>query len=97
MHQGQGQGTTAAGPTRADTHAADEVPPQAPPPPSRPPKQKHETPDQFWTNTLKHMKERKSLQYQKLAAAAFYIYIYIYIYIYVFLCLINLYVKLLKL
>jgi hypothetical protein len=66
------------------THAADKVPPQAPPPSSRPPKQKHETPDQFWTNTLKQMKERKSLQYQKLAAAAFYIYIYIYICIFMF-------------
>jgi hypothetical protein len=47
------------------------VPEQGPPPPSRAPKQKHETPDQFWSNTLKQMKEKKQQQYQKLAAAAF--------------------------
>ena len=53
------------------THAPDEVPEQGPPPPSRAPKQKQETPDQFWSNTLRQMKEKKNQQYQKLAAAAF--------------------------
>jgi hypothetical protein len=53
------------------THAPDEVPERGPPPPSRAPQQKHETPDQFWSNTLKQMKEKKNQQYQKLAAAAF--------------------------
>jgi hypothetical protein len=56
---------------REPTHAPDEVPEQEPPPPSRAPKQKHETPDEFWSNTLKQMKEKKKQQYQKLAAAAF--------------------------
>jgi hypothetical protein len=56
---------------REPTHAPDEVPEQGPPPPSRAPKQKHETPDEFWSNTLKQMKEKKNQQYQKLAAAAF--------------------------
>ena len=55
---------------REPTHAPDEVPDQGPPPPSRAPKQKHETPDEFWSNTLKQMKEKKNQQYQKLAAAA---------------------------
>jgi hypothetical protein len=53
------------------THAPDEVPEQEPPPPSRAPKQKHETPDQFWSNTLRQMKEKKNQKYQQLAAAAF--------------------------
>jgi hypothetical protein len=57
--------------SREPTHAADEVPPQRPPLPSRAPKQKLETPDQFWSNTLRKMKEKKNQQYQKLAAAAF--------------------------
>jgi hypothetical protein len=57
--------------SREPTHAADEVPERGPPPPSRAPKQKFETPDQFWANTLKQMKEKKNQQYQKLAAAAF--------------------------
>jgi hypothetical protein len=57
--------------SREPTHAPDEVPERGPPPPSRAPKQKLETPDQFWSNTLKQMKEKKNLQYQKLAAASF--------------------------
>jgi outer membrane biosynthesis protein TonB len=57
--------------SREPTHAPDEVPEPGPPPPSRAPKQKLETPDQFWSNTLKQMKDRKNQQYQKLAAAAF--------------------------
>jgi hypothetical protein len=56
---------------REPTHAPDEVPEQGPPPPSRALKQKHETPDQFWANTLKQMKEKKKQQYEQLAAAAF--------------------------
>jgi hypothetical protein len=54
-----------------DTHEPDEVPPRGPPPPSREKKQKPETPDEFWRNTLQNMKEKKDRQYASLTAAAF--------------------------
>jgi hypothetical protein len=53
------------------THDADEVPPQGPAPPSRAPPMKYESPDEFWNNTIKNMKEKKKKQYEQLAAQAF--------------------------
>jgi hypothetical protein len=48
-----------------------EVPPQGPAPPSRAPPIKYESPDEFWNNTIKNMKEKKKKQYEQLAAQAF--------------------------
>jgi hypothetical protein len=53
------------------THDPDEVPPRGPPPPSREKPRKPETPDEFWQNTLRTMKEKKDRQYASLIAAAF--------------------------
>jgi hypothetical protein len=60
-----------AKPTPQPTHDADEVPPQGPAPPSRAPPMKYESPDEFWNNTIKNMKEKKKKQYEQLAAQAF--------------------------
>jgi hypothetical protein len=60
-----------AKPTPQPTHDADEVPPQGPAPPSRAPPIKYESPDEFWNNTIKNMKEKKKKQYEQLAAQAF--------------------------
>jgi hypothetical protein len=60
-----------AKPTPQPTHEADEVPPQGPAPPSRAPPIKYESPDEFWNNTIKNMKEKKKKQYEQLAAQAF--------------------------
>jgi hypothetical protein len=73
-----------AKPTPKPTHDADEVriprnsklnevevPPQGPAPPSRAPPIKYESPDEFWNNTIKNMKEKKKKQYEQLAAQAF--------------------------
>jgi hypothetical protein len=32
---------------------------------------KYESPDEFWNNTIKNMKEKKKKQYEQLAAQAF--------------------------
>ena len=53
------------------THDADEVPPQPPPEPSRQKPERHETPEQFWNNTIKNMKEKKLNQYKSLCSNAF--------------------------
>jgi hypothetical protein len=55
----------------APTYDADEVPPQPPPPPSRQPSEKRETPDQFWNNTIKNMREKKLTQYKFICSSAF--------------------------
>jgi hypothetical protein len=62
-----------AKPTPKPTHDADEVevPPQGPAPPARAPPMKYESPDEFWNNTIKNMKEKKKKQYEQLAAQAF--------------------------
>ena len=46
----------------APTQDADEVPAPPPPEPSRQPPEKRETPDQFWNNTMKNMREKKLSQ-----------------------------------
>ena len=56
---------------KTEEYDADEVPPQPPPPPSREKLVKPETPDQFWNNTLKNMKEKKMQQYKALCSNAF--------------------------
>ena len=45
------------------THDPDEVPPQSPKPLSWEQLVKRETPEEFWRNTLRSMKENKSAQY----------------------------------
>ena len=47
------------------------VAPQPPPPPSREKAIKLESPDQFWNNTVKNMKEKKMQQYKNLCSNAF--------------------------
>jgi hypothetical protein len=53
------------------THDPDEVPPQPPPPPSREKHARPETPDEFWNNTIKNMKDKKDKQYASLIKCAF--------------------------
>jgi hypothetical protein len=55
----------------APTYDADEVPPPPQPEPSRQPPEKRETPDQFWRNTMKNMREQKLSQYKSLCSNAF--------------------------
>ena len=57
-----------AKPVEYDT---DEVSPQPAPQPSRGKPVKPETPDQFWNNTVKNMKEKKIQQYKFLCSNAF--------------------------
>ena len=54
-----------------EQYDADEVAPQPPPPPSREKAMKPESPDQFWNNTVKNMKEKKMQQYKNLCSNAF--------------------------
>jgi hypothetical protein len=55
----------------APTYDADEVPPPPPPPASRLAREKHETPEQFWRNTITNMREKKLSQYKSLLSNAF--------------------------
>ena len=56
---------------KTEEYDADEVPPQPPAPPSREKPVRPETPDQFWNNTVKNMKEKKMQQYKNLCSNAF--------------------------
>ena len=53
------------------THDPDEVPPQTPKPQHRDQHEKHETPEEFWRNTLKSMKEKKLAQYKSQCSNVF--------------------------
>jgi hypothetical protein len=57
-------------PREAPTYDADEVPPPPPPPASRL-REKHETPEQFWRNTVNNLREKKLSQYKSLLSNAF--------------------------
>ena len=57
--------------TETIEYDADEVPPPPRAPASKVIPTKPETPDQFWTNTVKNMKEKKMQQYKALCSNAF--------------------------